>query len=294
MSVIVDKKTTILPELRSQRITLNSAGRSLRAVLDEIAQSFEITWTYRDEALVLLPEQEEESVSVTRVYDLSGLPTYRGNHGEGVPDYEHIKNMITETVNNRSWSENGGHGTIAEYDKSGIHGIAVSQTWRTHLEIEALLGKLRALRGRAITAADIEKLPRAPHRIEAADDPPSPPLSADPRREAVVAANNRFALDLYKKVGGGNRLFSPSCLSTALAMIYSGARGKTAEEMARTLHLTVPQPDVAAGYQSFLASLPSADRAGCTLTAANQLWGQRDYGFLDAYCATARRSSAAA
>ena len=55
---------------------------------------------------------------------------------------------------------------------------------------------------------------------------------------AVVKGNDAFAFDLYAKLRekDGNLFFSPESISTALAMTYAGARGETAEEMAKTLH----------------------------------------------------------
>lgn len=50
---------------------------------------------------------------------------------------------------------------------------------------------------------------------------------------SVVNASNQFAFELYSqyKSQDGNIFFSPYSISTALAMTYEGARGKTAEEM---------------------------------------------------------------
>ena len=45
---------------------------------------------------------------------------------------------------------------------------------------------------------------------------------------SVVEGNERFALDLYARLRtaqSGNLFFSPSSISTALAMTYAGARG---------------------------------------------------------------------
>lgn len=57
---------------------------------------------------------------------------------------------------------------------------------------------------------------------------------------AVINASNQFALDLYselrKREEGENVFFSPYSISTALAMTYEGARGKTAEEMQSVFH----------------------------------------------------------
>jgi len=57
-------------------------------------------------------------------------------------------------------------------------------------------------------------------------------------RAALVKGNNQFALDLYAKLKAqdGNLFFSPYSISTALAMTYGGARSRTADEMAKTLH----------------------------------------------------------
>ena len=54
----------------------------------------------------------------------------------------------------------------------------------------------------------------------------------------VVQGNNQFAIDIYARLRQqpGNLFFSPYSLSTALAMTYAGARGETAEQMAKTLH----------------------------------------------------------
>ena len=71
-------------------------------------------------------------------------------------------------------------------------------------------------------------------------------------------------------------------------MVYTGARGQTAEEMAKTLHFTMPQAEVAPAFQSLLATFPEANQRGCLLTAANHLWGQKGYGFKDSFLAISR------
>ncbi len=67
----------------------------------------------------------------------------------------------------------------------------------------------------------------------------APDVPADDRA-AVVDGNNAFAFDLYQAISDGdaNLIFSPYSISMALAMVYAGARGETAQEMADTLHLT--------------------------------------------------------
>ncbi|WP_165244723.1 serpin family protein [Paludisphaera soli] len=62
---------------------------------------------------------------------------------------------------------------------------------------------------------------------------------AAPPSEDVVAAVSRFTVDLYKAVaiGGVNVFASPLNVATAVEMTAAGAKGETAEQIARTLHL---------------------------------------------------------
>lgn len=107
-----------------------------------------------------------------------------------------------------------------------------------------------------------------------------PPSSAD--RAAVVDANNAFALDLYGRLRNrsGNLFFSPESISTALAMTYAGARGETADEMAKTLHFTLP-PDRLHSAEGFLLGEFNTAHDGYELRIDNSLWAQADYPFLD-------------
>jgi len=98
------------------------------------------------------------------------------------------------------------------------------------------------------------------------------PVHAATDMEAIVEANNAFALDLYREIGssngGGNIFFSPSSIYAALAMAYAGARGETASQMARTLHLSILQEQLHPALAEEWAALQSKQ-----LAAANVLWG---------------------
>ncbi|MEM9494263.1 MAG: serpin family protein, partial [Myxococcota bacterium] len=55
---------------------------------------------------------------------------------------------------------------------------------------------------------------------------------------ALVEGNTAFAIDAYHQLidGDDNLFYSPLSISTALAMIYAGAAGETASQMASALH----------------------------------------------------------
>jgi serpin B len=79
----------------------------------------------------------------------------------------------------------------------------------------------------------------------------------------------------------GNLFFSPSSISTALAMTYAGSRGETASEMAKTLHFTLPPERLHPAYAAFLKDLNAEGRKRAyQLSVANALWGQMGYNFL--------------
>jgi serpin B len=107
----------------------------------------------------------------------------------------------------------------------------------------------------------------------------------------IADANNRFCLDLYGRLRGepGNLAFSPYSISSALAMTYAGARGRTEEEMARVLHLPFGQDSTHAAFSMLrTALLEMASARGCTLSVANRLWGQESARFLSPFLETTR------
>lgn len=116
------------------------------------------------------------------------------------------------------------------------------------------------------------------------------PPQAD--KETVVKGNNAFALDLYAQLRGqqGNLFLSPYSISTALAMTYAGARGPTAEQMAKTLHFWPDQdrlhPTFAAVNRDIMGSGHARDYQ---LYTANALWAQTGKTFLPDFIQSVRR-----
>ena len=106
------------------------------------------------------------------------------------------------------------------------------------------------------------------------------PLTDDIRE--IAQSNNGFAVDIYRGLTaakpGENVLVSPLSISTALAMTYAGARGRTAEQMADALHFTLPDDRLHAAFGDLLADLGDA-REGYELGIANRLFGQEGFAF---------------
>jgi serpin B len=107
---------------------------------------------------------------------------------------------------------------------------------------------------------------------------------SDADQAVVVEGNNAFAVALYHQLShpDGNLFFSPESISTALAMVYAGAGGSTASEMAKALHFTVPPGQLHPAMGALLRDLNAA-HTDYQLSVANALWAQQGYTFLDPF-----------
>ena len=111
--------------------------------------------------------------------------------------------------------------------------------------------------------------------------------------ERIVDGNNRFAFKLFHAVNDGvagtNQVFSPFSVSTALAMVYAGARNETKTQMSRTMDF--PTDDKFHGdYKKLLKDLDEGAADKIKLNIANGLWAQQDFPFLDPYFTLVRQN----
>ncbi|HUJ43015.1 MAG TPA: serpin family protein [Opitutaceae bacterium] len=131
--------------------------------------------------------------------------------------------------------------------------------------------------------------------------------------DPVTPAINQFGLELLRAQGSaadrGNLLLSPYSIEAALAMAYTGADGRTREEMRRVLHLPVNDAAVFDGFADLageLDNLQAASRrraqiargAGATeepieINVANRLFAQSGFAFRPAFTNALREKFAA-
>ncbi|XP_048204479.1 serpin B6 isoform X2 [Perognathus longimembris pacificus] len=107
--------------------------------------------------------------------------------------------------------------------------------------------------------------------------------------DPVLEANGTFALNLLKILGedsSKNVFFSPLSISSSLAMVFLGARGHTADQMAQVLSFKKcgkdGDGDVHQGFQSLLTDV---NKTGTQylLRTANRLFGEKSYTFLSSF-----------
>ncbi|MGH0129130.1 UNVERIFIED_CONTAM: hypothetical protein FKN15_038377 [Acipenser sinensis] len=100
---------------------------------------------------------------------------------------------------------------------------------------------------------------------------------------SLASANTNFALDLFKKLSNDrkaeNIFYSPLSISSALAMVYLGARGNTAAEMAQSVRFNKSQDAVHSGFRTLISDInkPSAPYKLCL---ANRLYGEKSFHFV--------------
>ncbi|KAK1339658.1 hypothetical protein QTO34_018212 [Cnephaeus nilssonii] len=129
---------------------------------------------------------------------------------------------------------------------------------------------------------------------------PSLPISAETScetsqdcltMEQLSLANTRFAVDLFRTLKdnnpSGNIFISPISISSALAMVFLGARGTTAAQMSKTLHFDSVK-EIHSSFQSLNADI-NKRRAPYILKLANRLYGEKTYEFLPEFLASTQK-----
>ncbi len=154
-------------------------------------------------------------------------------------------------------------------------------------------------------ATGIPAKPEVPARLEPGQPPVIPTADlANVDFSSLVKGNIQFALDLYNHLGkkDGNVFFSPFSISSALAMAFAGARGKTADQMATILHfktnpttfnqafgslffyLQKENKEYSFGTKDFNRPKEQREKEKAQISIANAFWGQKGFPFQKEYC----------
>jgi serpin B len=117
--------------------------------------------------------------------------------------------------------------------------------------------------------------------------------------DVLVRGNTEFAFDLYDtlrvETRDDNLFFSPYSVSTAVAMTYAGARGATAEQIARACHFALPPARLHPAFRDLMTGITGGEyQLPYELYTANALWGQRGYDFQRTFVASSKEHYGAA
>ncbi|HEX4966314.1 MAG TPA: serpin family protein [Thermoanaerobaculia bacterium] len=127
----------------------------------------------------------------------------------------------------------------------------------------------------AATPAAQKPAPAPPSRVE--------PPPAEAVRQ-IAQSSNAFGFDFYQRLRQkpGNLVMSPASITTSLAMAWGGARGETAAQMQKVLHLQGTAGEVMATSGQLVRSLQ--DPSGLVVfRVANQLFGEKTFHLVPAF-----------
>jgi serpin B len=108
----------------------------------------------------------------------------------------------------------------------------------------------------------------------------------------LATDNTAFGVELYTQLrkNEGNIIFSPYSISEAFAMLYAGAKGETAFEIARTFHISLKGSTLHTAYHDILTTFDTDKNTntgiGFKLNIANGLWIQNGFPLKKEFVAT--------
>jgi serpin B len=158
-----------------------------------------------------------------------------------------------------------------------------------------------------VVATEVEVKPAAVTRVHT---PPKQKAAPDDLKK-LTHGNTAFALDLYAALKSEKQLFvSPYSISTALAMLYAGARGTTAEEIAKTCRYGWPPEELPEVYANLIWNQIGGRKSSTTIEQmkdgklvkfkpayqwhdANAAWGRQGAPFRTEYVDLLKRCFAA-
>jgi hypothetical protein len=89
-------------------VTYKAAGISARSALNTILSNVGLTWTIRNEALLLTSPEDDETHPIIRTYDVADLVAAHDAQGRPVDAFNSLIETITTAIRAESWSEAGG------------------------------------------------------------------------------------------------------------------------------------------------------------------------------------------
>ncbi len=133
--------------------------------------------------------------------------------------------------------------------------------------------------------------------LTACNNEPNEPVVSDltitEKSAKIIAADNQFGFELFKKVNASldepkNTMISPMSVSLALAMVYNGTEGNTKAQMEQMLHKAGMTPeDINQSYKDLVASLISHDPK-VELSISNAIFYRNTFPVKEAFITTNR------
>ncbi|XP_049854739.1 serpin B6-like isoform X2 [Schistocerca gregaria] len=110
--------------------------------------------------------------------------------------------------------------------------------------------------------------------------------------QTISQANSLLTFDIYKVLGNGadNLFFSPLSIQVILALVFLGARGNTAKQLSRGLHLPEDRNVTEDGISTLMIQLQESK--GIVLNIANRIFIKNGYNIKEEFNNSAIRFKA--
>lgn len=156
----------------STPVTCNLRGLRFEKALNPILDSLQLKWTIHDDVLyVTSPTKlESEEFHETRVYDAGDLVVYQDENGKKFDDYAPLSDVITQTIDPKTWSDSGsGTGSILGESLGTAKVVVVTNRYDVHKKIAALLADIRTIAAKKTGGGDLPRRerPKAPAVLSA-------------------------------------------------------------------------------------------------------------------------------
>jgi serpin B len=145
----------------------------------------------------------------------------------------------------------------------------MNNTFRFALTMSALLASI------AVFCQTSNSTNRAPQGVVLLSSPDTLRPEKIGKVQKLAQENNHFAADVYKLIANPDKncFFSPYSISSALAMTYAGARGKTADEMQKAMRWTQPTSEAFhAAFGDVQAEIDKSNSKKLITKVANRIW----------------------
>jgi hypothetical protein len=131
----------------STPITINLSGLRFENVLRLILNELQLAWTIHDDVLYITSPAKAESDELmeTRLYDVADLVMFQDEHGKKYDAYAPLMNIITSTIETKSWVENGGACSIEGESLGTAKILVVAHRYDVQKRIAALLAEIRTI-----------------------------------------------------------------------------------------------------------------------------------------------------
>ncbi len=144
IEIVLDKRALSDEGLDPETpITYGVKNIKLRSALNLMLHDLDLTYTVHDEVLEITTTAAAQERLYTRVYTVTELT------GNCPQKMDSLVEVLTACIASDSWAEVGGEGYIVSLVLNDKSMLVISQTYKVHREIAALLDKLHAVIGQS-------------------------------------------------------------------------------------------------------------------------------------------------